>query len=107
MSLEKLPGKIRQKIKLYPPFYQKVWLGCRDIPPGQTRSYKWLARHIGHPRAWRAVGQALARNPFAPIIPCHRVIRADGKIGGYSGRGGISHKKQLQQQERGRILRSR
>lgn len=55
---------------------------CR-IPIGQTRSYKWVARQIGKPKASRAVGQALKRNPFAPLVPCHRVVRSTGDIGGY------------------------
>lgn len=96
---KKLSKELLKKISHYPRFYQKVWRGCLDIPEGQTRSYKWLAQHIGHPRAWRAVGVALAKNPFPPIIPCHRVIRSDGKIGGYSQAGGINRKKQLLQKE--------
>ena len=80
ISKEKdLPG-----FKCYPKFYQKVWLACSKIPFGETRTYKWIAKKIGSPNAARAVGRALSKNPFAPIIPCHRVIRSDGKLGGYS-----------------------
>jgi len=55
------------------------------IPLGQTRSYKWVAQAIGKPKAVRAVGQALKNNPFPLIIPCHRVIKEDGALGGYAG----------------------
>ena len=51
---------------------------------GQVRSYAWIARRIGHSKAQRAVGQALKKNPFPLIIPCHRVIKSDGSIGGYA-----------------------
>ncbi|MDD5688402.1 MAG: MGMT family protein [Elusimicrobia bacterium] len=69
----------------YPEFHKKVWLECLKIPKGQTISYSELARRIGSPDSARAVGNALSKNPFAPIVPCHRVICKDGKIGGYSG----------------------
>jgi len=88
----KLPLSIRKKIKSYSLFYQKVWLACAEIPEGKTMTYGELARKIGHPGAARAVGQALAKNPFAPQVPCHRVIRSDGAMGGYSGPGGIKTK---------------
>ena len=55
------------------------------IPIGQTRSYQWVAKMIGKPKAVRAVGQALKKNPFPLIIPCHRVVREDGSLGGYAG----------------------
>lgn len=90
-----IPRAIIDKIKKYPPFYQKVWMACARIPAGKTMSYGELAKRIGHPGAARAVGQALAKNPFAPAVPCHRVIRKDGKMGGYSGSGGIKKKQEL------------
>ena len=65
------------------------------IPMGQTRSYQWVAQKIGKPKAVRAVGQALKKNPFAPIIPCHRVVRTDGSMGGYQGAQGIRKKERL------------
>lgn len=83
----------------HPGFYQAVWLECSKIPKGETRTYGWLAAKIGRPGAARAVGQALARNPFAPEVPCHRVIRSDGGMGGYSASGGISRKRELLKQE--------
>jgi O-6-methylguanine DNA methyltransferase len=59
-------------------FQQRVYRAISAIPPGQTRSYGWVAKRIGRPRSARAVGGALRRNPFVPIVPCHRVIRSDG-----------------------------
>ncbi len=67
------------------PFQCQVWQITRLIPYGQTRSYAWVAEQIGKPRAMRAVGQALSRNPLPIIIPCHRVITSQGKLSGYSG----------------------
>ncbi len=90
---------IRKKIKKYPAFYQKVWRACSEIPYGETRTYGWVAKRIGHPRSYRAVGNALAANPFAPVIPCHRVVRSDGKMGGYSAKGGVVRKKQMLRRE--------
>ena len=74
-------------------FRQMVWRITRHIPYTETRSYCWLAQQIGKPNATRAVGQALAKNPLPIIIPCHRVIASDGKLGGYSG--GAEMKRQL------------
>jgi methylated-DNA-[protein]-cysteine S-methyltransferase len=66
-------------------FQQRVWRLVRNIPRGETRSYGWVARQIGSPKAARAVGQAMGRNPLPIIIPCHRVISSDGKLGGFGG----------------------
>jgi len=93
-------------MRRYPAFTQAVWRAVMRIPPGETRSYAWVARSIGRPRAWRAVARALARNPFAPVVPCHRVIRSDGSPGGYSGPGGIAGKRRLLERER-RAARAR
>ncbi|MGR3914844.1 MAG: methylated-DNA--[protein]-cysteine S-methyltransferase [Gammaproteobacteria bacterium] len=78
-------------------FQREVWRALREIPAGKTFSYQQLAQFIGKPRAVRAVGGANARNPIAVVIPCHRVIRADGKLGGYAGgsHGGIERKSWL------------
>ncbi|MEW6052370.1 MAG: methylated-DNA--[protein]-cysteine S-methyltransferase [Nitrospirota bacterium] len=65
-------------------FDRNVWLALREIPYGETRTYKWLAEQIGKPNAFRAVGQSLGRNPLPIILPCHRVIESDGSLGGYS-----------------------
>ena len=65
------------------PFQQAVYRATVEIPKGQTRTYAWVAGRIGRPGASRAVGNALSSNPFAPRIPCHRVIRSDGSLGGF------------------------
>ena len=94
-----IPADIREKMKSYPPVYQAVWKACAEIPAGQVRTYGWIARRIGKPKAARAVGQALGKNPFAPKIPCHRVVGADGRLTGYSGRGGVETKRKLLRRE--------
>jgi methylated-DNA-[protein]-cysteine S-methyltransferase len=66
------------------PFEQRVLVACSAIPHGEVRSYSWIARSIGQPRATRAVGNALNRNPLAPVIPCHRVVPASGGVGNYA-----------------------
>ena len=75
------------------PFQCEVWQATRLIPYGETRSYAWIAEQIGKPGAARAVGQALARNPLPVIVPCHRVVTNDGKLGGFSR--GLKMKKYL------------
>ena len=77
------------------PFQIKVWKEIIKIPKGKTKTYKEIAINIGHPNSARAVANACARNPHPILIPCHRVIRSDGNIGGYSGPGGASQKKKL------------
>jgi O-6-methylguanine DNA methyltransferase len=76
------------------PFFRAAWTACRQIPPGETRSYAWLAAAAGNPRAARAAGQAMARNPLALVIPCHRVIASNGDLRGY-GAGGLEVKARL------------
>ena len=76
-------------------FQQQVLRAAARVPRGGLATYAEIARHIGKPRASRAVGQALARNPVPIVIPCHRVVAADGSLTGYSGRGGIRTKAQL------------
>ena len=95
----KLSQRILQRMTAYPPFYQAVWKACAQIPRGQVRTYGWVARAIGKPRAARAVGQALAKNPFAPAVPCHRVVGADGRLTGFSAPGGVAAKRRLLQRE--------
>ena len=75
-----------------PPFHRRVYEVARGIPAGATVSYRDIAARIGAPRAARAVGQALGRNPFPIIVPCHRVLAAGGKIGGFSAHGGATTK---------------
>ena len=76
-------------------FQQNVWKEITKIPFGSVRTYKEIACLIGNSQSSRAVANACAKNPYPIIIPCHRVIRSDGSIGGYSGSGGINKKKQL------------
>ena len=67
-------------------FEWQVLRACLTIPLGETRSYQWIARKIGRPKAVRAVGQALRKNPYPLIIPCHRVVKSDGTPGDYAGK---------------------
>ena len=76
-------------------FQIKVWKEIRKIPKGSVKTYKEIADILGNPKSSRAVANACGKNPYVPIIPCHRVIRSDGKLGGYSGEGGINAKKKL------------
>jgi len=82
------------------PFQKKVWKIILTIPRGEVRTYEWIAQKTGSPRAARAVGSALRKNPLAPQVPCHRVVRKDGSLGGYSGPGGVRTKKQLLAREK-------
>ena len=81
-------------------FQKDVWEAIDRIPFGETRTYKDLAIAIGKPNSSRAVANACGKNPYVPQIPCHRVIRSDGKLGGYSGKGGIKKKAELLKAER-------
>jgi O-6-methylguanine DNA methyltransferase len=85
------------------PWQLRVWEGLRAIPPGETRSYVGLANAVGHPTASRAVGLANGRNPIAIVVPCHRVIRADGSLCGYAG--GPWRKRWLLDHERAHLAR--
>lgn len=78
-----------------PPFHRRVYEVTRQIPPGATLSYGEVARRLGAPGAARAVGQALGRNPFAIVVPCHRVLAAHGKIGGFTATGGTETKRRM------------
>ena len=81
------------------PFAKKVYRVVIGIPLGEVRSYKWVAKKAGKPRAYRAVGQIMKNNPFPLIIPCHRVVKSDKSLGGYS-RGGEKNKRMLINLER-------
>jgi methylated-DNA-[protein]-cysteine S-methyltransferase len=83
----------------YSEFQQKVYRAILKIPKGQVWTYGQVARAIGSPRAARAVGNALAKNMDAPVIPCHRVVRYNGSMGGYSAPGGLKMKLKLLKQE--------
>ena len=88
------------KIKLIGTKFQlKVWRYLHKIPKGRVKTYKQVAIAIKSPYSARAVGNAVGKNPYAPKIPCHRVIRSDGKLGGYSGKGGIKTKIKLLKNE--------
>ena len=80
-------------------FQIRVWSYLKKIPCGTVRTYSHVAKAIGKPLAVRAVANAVGKNPYAPRIPCHRVIRSDGSLGGYSGKGGIRTKKLLLKRE--------
>jgi len=115
---KRLPGNLQNQLERYfagepvrfrvpldlragTPFQQKVWCALQRIPHGQTRSYAWVARQIGSPRAARAVGAACGANPVPVIVPCHRVIASDGALGGFSG--GLARKRALLLLERAGI----
>ena len=76
-------------------FQLQVWEEIKKIPKGSVKTYKEIASILGNPNSSRAVANACAKNPLIIEIPCHRVIRSDGLLGGYSGRGGTKKKKQL------------
>ncbi len=88
------PGSLPVDFRSVTPFQQQVLVEAAHIPKGQVRSYGWLARVVDHPKATRAVGSTMARNPVPLIIPCHRVVRADGRIGNYA-LGGPENKVRL------------
>ena len=81
-------------------FQLKVWNYLKKIPIGSVKTYKQVAIAINKPKSARAVANACARNPYAPNIPCHRVIRSDGGLGGYSGIGGVDQKLKLLRSEK-------
>jgi methylated-DNA-[protein]-cysteine S-methyltransferase len=78
-----------------PDFYRRVYEVVRAIPPGNTLTYGDVAQRLGMPALAQAVGQAMSRNPFAPIVPCHRVLAAGGKDGGFSANGGVATKRRM------------
>ena len=80
-------------------FQINVWEEIKRIPKGKTKTYKDIALALKKPKSSRAVANACGKNPFLIEIPCHRVIRSDGKLGGYSGKGGIKQKRKLLKEE--------
>ena len=80
-------------------FQLKVWNYLKKIPRGKVKTYSEVAKAIGRPLAVRAVANAIGKNPLAPQIPCHRVVRSDGSLGGYSGKGGIKTKRFMLKKE--------
>ena len=81
-------------------FQLKVWNYLKKIPKGRVKTYLEIAKAIGKPKSFRAVANAVAKNPYPIIIPCYRVIRSDGSLGGYSGKGGIQQKRRLLRSEK-------
>ena len=81
-------------------FQLQVWKYLKKIPRGSVKTYKQVAIAINKPKSARAVANACAKNPYAPKIPCHRVIRSDGGLGGYSGSGGVNQKLKLLRSEK-------
>lgn len=88
-------GTVELDMEAVPPFHRRVYDITRQIPPGKTLSYGEVATQLGAPGAARAVGQALGKNPFPIIVPCHRVLAAGKKVGGFSANGGITTKLRL------------
>ena len=88
-------GDIPLDLEAAPDFHRKVYEVARTIPPGQTMTYGEIAKKLGVPHESREVGQALGRNPIAIIVPCHRVLAADGKMGGFSANGGVATKRRI------------
>jgi methylated-DNA-[protein]-cysteine S-methyltransferase len=78
-----------------PPFHRRVLEALRDVRPGATLTYGALAKRVGSPQASRAVGAAMARNPIPVVVPCHRVVPTSGRLGNYSGAGGVATKRAL------------
>jgi methylated-DNA-[protein]-cysteine S-methyltransferase len=89
-----------------PEFHRRVYDLARRIPPGQTRTYGDIANELGDPGSARAVGQALGRNPFPIVVPCHRVLAAGGRTGGFSAPGGVETKMRLLEIEGASVTRT-
>jgi len=88
-------SSVRLDLRAVSEFERQVYEAARTIPPGATTTYGALATRIGHPGGARAVGRALGRNPVPLIVPCHRVLAADGRLGGFSAPGGVALKARL------------
>lgn len=88
-------SRVGLDLRSVPPFHRRVYEAARAIAPGRTLTYGALARIIGADGAARAVGQALGRNPFPLLVPCHRVLAANGGLGGFSAHGGVETKRRL------------
>ena len=102
-ALERALSRIRLDLEGVPSFERQVYEVARTIPAGETVTYGQIATRLGDSRAAREVGQALARNPFPIVVPCHRVVAAGGKLGGFSARGGLATKQRLLSIERANV----
>ncbi|MFH2012168.1 MAG: methylated-DNA--[protein]-cysteine S-methyltransferase [Pseudomonadota bacterium] len=91
--------KVSLDLSCYTDFQKEVLEITRSISYGEVRTYSWVSKELGAPKASRAVGTALAKNPLPIVVPCHRVIRKDGRLGGYSAEGGIEIKAKLLKME--------
>jgi methylated-DNA-[protein]-cysteine S-methyltransferase len=100
---ERVTFRVRLDAPDSTPFTASVWDACRAVAYGKTATYAELARRVGRPGAARAVGMAMARNPLPIVVPCHRVLRSDGGLGGYSGPGGVGFKQVLLEMEQGHV----
>ena len=97
----------KYNFKIGSKFQKLVWNGIANIPKGKILTYQELAIAIGHPKSFRAVASACGKNPYVPEIPCHRVVRKDGKLGGYSSDGGIKRKKYMLEKEGHKFIRGK
>lgn len=88
-----LTGRIAEDMN----FHERVWATCARIPAGKVATYADLARAVGSPQAFRAVGQAMNRNPYAPAVPCHRVVGSDGSLTGFAH--GVDMKRRMLSEE--------
>jgi methylated-DNA-[protein]-cysteine S-methyltransferase len=94
---------IELDVQRVPEFARRVYEVARQIPAGETLTYGQIAARLGEPRMAREVGQALARNPYPLVVPCHRVLAAGGKLGGFSAAGGVATKQRLLEIERASV----
>ena len=97
----------KYNFKIGTKFQKLVWNEIAKIPKGKVITYQDLAFKINQPRSVRAVASACGKNPFAPEIPCHRVVRKDGRLGGYSAKGGINKKKQMLENEGHKFIKDK
>ena len=100
MQEKKITKTINKKSCHGTKFQLAVWTEIAKIKSGNTKTYLEIANLLGNPKSARAVANACGKNPYPPTIPCHRVVRSDGKLGGYSGVGGIATKKRLLEEEK-------
>jgi methylated-DNA-[protein]-cysteine S-methyltransferase len=96
-------GQVELDMRRVPEFDRQVYAVARTVPPGETISYGEIATRLGDRLLAREVGQALAHNPFPIVVPCHRVLAAGGKLGGFSARGGVATKQRLLEIERASV----
>ena len=97
----------KYNFKIGTKFQKLVWKEISKIPNGKVITYQDLAFKINRPRSVRAVASACGKNPFTPEIPCHRVVRKDGGLGGYSAKGGINKKKEMLENEGHKFIKDK